>query len=71
VADRGEPVASARNGTELARPVWTIGRRTWQQWHQLGRWVRPVQEGTSLVGKPRSGAAERRCTLLDTRLRGW
>src|SRR6266545_4901614 len=40
----------AGNGTEMARPVRTTASRTWSRWHQLGRWVRPVQVDTSLVG---------------------
>jgi hypothetical protein len=41
----------------MARPVRTTALRTWSWWHQLGRWVRPVQGDTSLVGKPPSGGA--------------
>jgi hypothetical protein len=51
VGDRGEPQASCWNGTEMARTVRTTLAHIWQRWHQLGRWARPVQGDTSLVGK--------------------
>jgi hypothetical protein len=49
----GGPEASCSE--EMARPVSTTTLPTWQWWHQLGRWVRPVQDDTSLVGKPPGG----------------
>jgi hypothetical protein len=36
---------------EMARPVRMTAPGIWRRWHQLGRWVRPVQDDTSLVGK--------------------
>ena len=58
VADRGRPVASCSewhgDGTagEHERATHLIVR------HQLGRWVRPVQVDTSLVGKRPEGARQ-------------
>jgi hypothetical protein len=51
VADRSEPEASRPEWHGDGMAVRTTASRTWPRWHQLGRWVGPVQADTSLVGK--------------------
>jgi hypothetical protein len=48
VADRWR---RAGYGTQMARPVRTTAAPAWRRRYQLGRWVKPIQGDTSLVGK--------------------
>jgi hypothetical protein len=66
VADRDEPEASRwewhGDGTAGEDDcVFASGRggtSSAERWHQLGRWVRPVQVDTSLVGKSQEGSQQ-------------
>jgi hypothetical protein len=49
---------------EMARPVRTTAATAWRRRYHLGRWARPVQGDTNLVGKGRRPAA-----AMDRKLR--
>jgi hypothetical protein len=71
MAYRGEPVASCwewhGDGTAGKRDV---GSRL-GGWRQLGRWVRPVQDDTSLVGKlPKAAWQDSWALLARTTCKG-
>src|SRR4029450_4229133 len=59
VSGRGEPETSCSewhaDGMQMAWPVRTTALGTWCRRQQLGRWVRPIQGDTSLVGKAAAG----------------
>jgi len=58
VVVRSGPVTTAVTGTVVARHGDEDDvRAAWRGGHQLGRWVRPVQVDTSLVGKGPKGLA--------------
>jgi hypothetical protein len=57
--------ASLTDGATRANPrLVPAGQRrearaqAWQRWRQLGRWVRPDQDDTSLVGKSPEGSRQ-------------
>jgi hypothetical protein len=49
----------------------TAASRTWQRWHQLGRWVRPVHGDTTFVAAHRRRAAARRDKLTTSIPQAW
>jgi hypothetical protein len=51
VVVRWGPVKPAVNGTVVARLARVKLIQSWRRRYQLGRWVRPVQDDTCLVGK--------------------